>query len=35
MIHYNIRGGLGTQVLQFVNVYSEILEKGLTDEEVE
>ena len=34
MIHYNIRGGLGTQVLQFVNVYSEILEKGLIDEEL-
>jgi len=35
MFHYNIRGGLGTQVLQFVNVYADALEKGLTDERLE
>ena len=35
MFHYNIRGGLGTQVLQFVNVYADALNKGLTDERLE
>ena len=35
MFHYNIRGGLGTQVLQFVNVYADALNKGLTDEKLE
>tara|TARA_R110000850_G_scaffold5483_4_gene22695 strand:+ start:547 stop:1293 length:747 start_codon:yes stop_codon:yes gene_type:complete len=35
MFHYNIRGGLGTQVLQFVNVYADALEKGLTDDRLE
>ena len=35
MFQYNIRGGLGTQVLQFVNVYADALEKGLTDEKLE
>ena len=35
MYHYNIRGGLGTQVLQFVNVYADALNKGLTNEKLE